>query len=32
MCYLCGRDYGLSSLKIHLPQCKLKAVNAKKMQ
>ena len=21
MCYLCGREFGLASLKIHMPQC-----------
>jgi hypothetical protein len=21
MCYICGREYGTTSLKIHLPQC-----------
>jgi hypothetical protein len=24
MCYLCGREYGSASIKIHLPQCQIK--------
>jgi len=24
LCYICGREYGLSSLSIHAPQCKEK--------
>ena len=23
-CYVCGREYGTTSLKIHIPQCKKK--------